>query len=73
MKMRGRGSIMKRALILALLVFSTALMAAAGPRHRPDRTGGTTYSVPEPQSILLLGAGLVGLGIYAKKKNGKKT
>ena len=30
------------------------------------------YSVPEPAAIGLLGAGLVSLGIYAKRKQGKK-
>jgi len=39
-------------------------------------TGGTTtdqtYSVAEPAAILLLGAGLVTLGIYAKRKRGKQ-
>jgi hypothetical protein len=30
-------------------------------------TGGTTFSTPEPSSILLLGAGLVGLGMLLKR------
>jgi hypothetical protein len=31
-----------------------------------------TFSVAEPAAILLLGAGLVSLGIYAKRKRDKK-
>lgn len=43
------------------------------PRTRgANSTGSSGYSVPEPQAIALLGAGLVFLGIYAKKKQGKK-
>jgi hypothetical protein len=34
--------------------------------------GGTTYSVAEPAAIALLGAGLVSLALYAKRKRGKK-
>ncbi len=36
-------------------------------------TGSNGYSVTEPQTLALLGAGLVTLGIYAKHKQGKKT
>ncbi len=43
-----------------------------GPRHRRRGGSGNTYSVAEPASIALLGAGLVTLGLYARKKNGKK-
>jgi hypothetical protein len=35
-------------------------------------TDGTTYSVAEPAAIVLLGAGLVSLALYAKQKRGKK-
>jgi hypothetical protein len=38
-------------------------------RSRPERA----LSVAEPGSIALLGAGLVTLGLYAKKKNAKKS
>lgn len=38
-------------------------------RSRPE----PAYTVAEPGSIALLGAGLVTLGIYAKKKNAKKS
>lgn len=37
-------------------------------RRRP----GPPPTVGEPASVALLGAGLITLGIYAKKKNGKK-
>jgi len=49
--------------------------------HGTATSNGTTYgtngtngtvSVAEPAAILLLGAGLVSLGLYAKRKRGKK-
>ena len=49
-----------------LLVAVSALQAG----QRPPRSG--HYSVAEPGAIALLGAGLVSLGIYAKRKQGKK-
>ncbi len=67
---------MKKIPILLFLLLSTAAMGADswyGPRHKPGRTRGDTYSVAEPQTLILLGAGLVSLGIYAKRKNRKKT
>lgn len=36
-------------------------------------TAANGYAVPEPAAIILLGAGLVSLGVYAKKKQGKKS
>ncbi|MCX6569102.1 MAG: PEP-CTERM sorting domain-containing protein [Candidatus Aminicenantes bacterium] len=38
-----------------------------------NSTGANSYAVPEPAAIALLGIGLVSLGIYAKKKQGKKS
>ncbi len=35
-------------------------------------TNGTTYSVAEPAAIMLLGAGLVSLALYARRKRAKK-
>lgn len=70
---------MKRMLILMFLVLSTAAMAGdswlggAGSKPKPKKPKNHTYSVPEPHTLALLGAGLVSLGIYAKKKTGKKT
>jgi hypothetical protein len=62
------------AAVLIGAVASIAGESSQGPRinrgrTRPERS----YSVGEPGSIALLGAGLVTLGIYAKKKNSKKS
>ena len=58
---------------MLLWVASSAAGASDSGPHRYRRGGGRThYSVPEPAAVLLLGAGLVALGIYAKRKNGKK-
>jgi hypothetical protein len=58
-----------------LLVLSLTTFANAGPHkwhHRHGGGGGPTHSVAEPATLALLGAGLVSLGIYAKRKrNGK--
>jgi hypothetical protein len=55
---------MKKAKVLSLslilLFFVLSTVASAG------------YSVAEPTAILLLGAGLVSLAVYAKKKRSKK-
>ena len=45
----------------------TNLSATAGAN-----AGNGAVSVAEPAAIALLGAGLVSLGIYAKRKQGKK-
>lgn len=58
-------------LLLLLVVASFASASDFGPRRRgPGR--GPIRSVAEPTAIVLLGAGLVSLGIYAKRKLGKK-
>jgi hypothetical protein len=62
---------------LFLLLWVVASIASAsdfGPRRRPGHRGrpGPIHSVAEPAAIVLLGAGLVSLGVYAKKKRGKK-
>jgi hypothetical protein len=61
--------------LLAWFASSAAGASLEGPRrgHGRNRPGNPTYSVAEPASIALLGAGLVALGLYAKKKNSKKT
>lgn len=66
------GTAVAGAAMLALAASSAAAASDSGP-YRFRRGGGRPhYSVPEPAAVLLLGAGLVALGIYAKKKNGKK-
>jgi len=56
-----------------LLLLTVASASDFGPRQRDGRhRSGGGISVPEPAVIALLGAGLVSLGIYAKKKRGKK-
>ncbi len=60
----------------SILLWGAASAASAsdfGPRRDRGRARGQqNYSVAEPASIVLLGAGLVGLGLYAKLKRGKK-
>ena len=46
---------------------STVDQGAAG-----GKAEGSSYAISEPASILLLGAGLVSLGLYAKLKQGKQ-
>jgi len=64
----------KKAVQIILILLAVASFASAadlGPRRRHgDR--GPVRSVAEPTAIALLGAGLVSLGIYARKKRGKK-
>jgi hypothetical protein len=72
-----------RIAVFVLIFLSFVLSASAGwPGWFKKAPGGGTdgdgqgdpgtYSVAEPAAILLLGAGLVSLGIYAKRKRGKK-
>jgi hypothetical protein len=61
------------AFLLLGLIAAVASASDFGPRRRPGHGGGNPIqSVAEPAAITLLGAGLVSLGIYAKKKRGKK-
>jgi hypothetical protein len=65
---------MAGASVLLWAAASAAGASDSGPRNRRGRDrSAPTYSVAEPASIALLGAGLVILGVYAKKKNGKKS
>jgi hypothetical protein len=53
---------------------SSAAGASAGSRDWwLGGGGGPSTTAPEPRSIALLGAGLVALSLYAKKKNSKKA
>jgi hypothetical protein len=61
-------------LFLLSWVFIATSIAGAdefGPRRRPGHRG-RIRSVAEPAAIVLLASGLVSLGIYAKRKRGKK-
>ena len=61
--------------VFAILAVFFVLATIAGVAYAGQKNpagGGHTYSVAEPAAILLLGAGLVSLGVYAKKKRGKK-
>jgi hypothetical protein len=80
---------MRKIFIVLFLMLSTAAIAqqqrptrlagerdagyniGSRPSVKPD--GVETFAVPEPGAIVLLGAGLVSLGIYAKRKQGKKN
>jgi hypothetical protein len=81
-----RAKIVALSLILLFFVLSTVASAAelwpgwwkpkSGQSHGTTGTtagnGNGTVSVAEPAAIALLGAGLVSLGLYAKRKRGKK-
>ena len=57
------------------IIASVVVASDFGPRNKPGqrtRATGQVASVAEPAAIALLGAGLVTLGFYAKKKRGKK-
>jgi hypothetical protein len=58
-----------------LLVLSLATFANAGPRRKPGHGHGggqPPHSVAEPATLALLGAGLVSIGLYAKRKKDQK-
>jgi hypothetical protein len=81
-----KAKIVSLSLILLFFVLSTVASASEmwpgwfkkNRTHGTATTGGTTVtgngtvSVAEPAAIMLLGAGLVSLGLYAKRKRGKK-
>jgi hypothetical protein len=78
---------MKKIVILLFFALSTAAVASdswpgwfkSHPKTSQNQDGITRgagsngFSVAEPQTLALLGAGLVTLGIYAKRKQGKKS
>ena len=79
-KMQERRAVMKKAtgicggLCVLLWVFASSVSAAdSGLRHRRGGRPDHIYSVPEPAAMALFGAGLVSLGLFAKRKLGKKS
>ncbi len=58
------------ALLVCLVLCGTAF-AGINPHGNPN-PGGGTHSVPEPLSIILVGAGLAAVGVFAVKKSKKK-
>jgi hypothetical protein len=56
-----------------LLCFALTAITEASDYWPPKKKGGGgSYSVAEPAAVVLLGAGLVSLGLYAKRKRNKK-
>jgi LPXTG-motif cell wall-anchored protein len=61
------------AVVLVLAFAVTAFASDAGPwGGRRGRHHGGSHGVAEPAAIVLLGAGLASLGVYAFKKRNKK-
>jgi len=61
--------------VAVLLGVGASLSGKSNDRSRYSwerRQAGPPPTISEPASVALLGAGLITLGIYAKKKNGKK-
>ena len=56
--------------VFLLLAMSSVILAEGYRPGRGGHRGG--YAVAEPATIVLLGAGLVSLGFYAKRKRNKK-
>jgi hypothetical protein len=65
------GSALTGAAMLFWFASSAAGGSSSGLRYRRGGVG-PAYSFAEPSKIALLGASLVALGFYAKKKNHKK-
>jgi hypothetical protein len=62
-----------QAVMILLLIASISSIASASELGGGGRRGGGgRYSVAEPAAVVLLGAGLISLGIYAKRKRAKK-
>jgi hypothetical protein len=57
------------------MLFWFASSAAGAPQAAPPGQRGArpAYATAEPSTIALLGAGLVALGVYAKRKNHKRS
>jgi len=71
---RGFGIAGTAASLLFLFASSAANASDSGPQQNRGRgQDHPTYSVAEPSAIALFGAGLVALGIYAKRKNHKRS
>jgi hypothetical protein len=68
------GTAVTAASLLFLFASSAANASDSGPQQNRGRgQDHPTYSVAEPSAIALFGAGLVALGIYAKRKNHKRS
>jgi len=72
--MKKLGRIIRIATISVVLLF-IALATVASAMELGGRRGGRGgghYSVAEPAAVVLLAGGLISLGLYAKRKRGKK-
>jgi hypothetical protein len=58
--------------LVALMFLSAVFAGASELKPGKNNRGGNGYSVPEPAAIALLGAGLVSLGLFARRKNKSK-
>jgi len=67
------GTAVTGAAMLFWFASSAAGESHAGLRGNRQAAGGPASSVAQPSTIALLGAGLVALGFYAKRKNHKKS
>jgi PEP-CTERM motif len=67
------GTAMTGAAMLFWFASSSAGASHAGPPQYRPVGGKTAIPVAEPSTIALLGAGLIALGVYAKRKNHKRS